>query len=176
MEHSLSANDILNLAQDRCNIITYSELSRIDDLDVIFMKNNEIVPCVILYETRKNYGHWTCFIRINSIAIEHFDPYGYSVDEQLAFIDDYFRDENNSLPHLSWLIAKSEYKKIITNNTELQKIALNVNTCGRWISLRILYWNLFGCELCKFVKMFIKIKKNKSVKVDLDELSVILTS
>lgn len=175
MNKSLSNEDILKLTDYKCNILIYKQLAEIDNLDDIWKIENGIYyPCIILYETTKNYGHWTCFIRINSRVIEHFDPYNYKVDEELKFVSENYRNKDTALPHLSYLISKSNYKTIISNNFRLQQLKKNVSTCGRWCSLRVICWNNWRVNLCNFIYAIRKAKKKIKFK-SFDDLALYLT-
>ena len=57
----------------------------------------------------------------------------------------------NNQPYLSNLFNRTNYR-LITNTTQLQAKLSDVNTCGRWTSLRVLMKNV---SLGNFVKMFI---------------------
>ncbi len=146
----LSGKDIYNALDGDCNILTYKDLAGVRDLDEILDK-----PCVLLYETKENFGHWTLLLKIHPDTIELFDSYAYRPDEQIKFIPSYFRDKENAWPHLSWLLANSvKYKRIISNNVRLQKHANDVNTCGRWCIMRAIFWKDFGTSLHEFTNIF----------------------
>ena len=146
----LSGRDIYDILDGDVNILTYKDLAEVKDLDQILNK-----PCVILYETNENFGHWTLLLKIHKDTIELFDSYAYMPDEQIKFIPSYFRDEKNSLPHLSWLLATSKkYNKIISNTVKLQKSASDINTCGRWVIMRCITWRDFNMSLKDFIETY----------------------
>lgn len=149
--YSFSARDILDLTNGKCNIFIYKELSDVHDINELFSND---YPCVLLYESVSKYGHWTALIRRNSFLLEQFDSYGADVDSQLMSVQDYYRNTDTFCPHLSCLIANSNYKTVITNKERLQRREPGINTCGRWVALRCITWTEYGWDLCKFINVF----------------------
>lgn len=132
---SFSGEDILDLTDKKCRIVEYRELSQYPTLKAAMGKHKAMA---VLYETRENYGHWVAVIQTNESLLEVFDSYGLGLDEQLKFINPYFRKvSGQSVPHLSHLIATSGIKLVVTNDSRLQAVAADTNTCGRWVGLRI---------------------------------------
>lgn len=147
---SLSNIELLDMIDGKANLLTYPELSKKRSIDQVLGKYG---ACIILYETKKDYGHWCCVFKLNNSTLEFFDPYGKKVDEQLKWIDNNFRKYNNEwYPHLSALLLKSKYK-LTYNNHKFQKFARDVNTCGRWVGLRLKFRHL---SLNEFKKLFLK--------------------
>lgn len=136
---ALSDTDILNLIDHKANLVTYSQLTKVNNIDQIFGKYN---ACVILYLTKKNYGHWCCIIKRGNV-IEFFDPYGLKPDEALNFdINPYFREVSNQIfPHLTYLLFKS-HKIIEYNDYQFQKFKKDIKTCGRHVAVRLLFKNM----------------------------------
>ena len=62
---ALSDEDIGTILGADANIIKYSELNRISDLDELLTK--EIDYCIIGHEDRPDRGHWTALSRYNAI-------------------------------------------------------------------------------------------------------------
>lgn len=145
---ALSGDEMLKLLDNQSNLITYPELSKMQSIDEALGKHN---ACVILYETKKHYGHWCCIFKNKKKCIEFFDPYGLMPDDQLKFIPMHFRKSNNEkFSHLTYLLWKSGCS-VEYNHTRLQKKMKDINTCGRWCSMRI---GLRHIPLNKFVKLF----------------------
>jgi hypothetical protein len=162
---SFSGNEVLELCDDKAVIITYPELADYDSIDDVMKPYGAVI---LLYETAKNYGHWCCLIKTKKNRIEFFDPYGLSVDKELKFIPQHFRKSNDEeYPHLSYLLYKSKYE-VEYNHTKLQKFMKDVNTCGRWVAMRIIMRYL---PLPKFVDLF---KNNKCFNSD--SLVTLMTS
>lgn len=147
---SLSNHELLKMINNKANLLIYSELSKKKTIDQVLGKHG---ACIILYETKKDYGHWCCIFKLNKNTLEFFDPYGKKVDQQLKWIDNNFRKHHNEwYPHLSSLLLKSSYK-LTYNNYKFQKFEKEVNTCGRWVGLRLKFRHL---SLEEFKKIFKK--------------------
>lgn len=152
---TLSNFEIMDKIKNKANLMTYSELMDYDDLDEALGPHEALV---LLYETKKNFGHWVTIFKRGNL-IEHFDSYGYFPDDELDFIPDYFRKvEGIDYPHLSYLLDNSPYKLSYSEH-KLQKHEKDVSTCGRWVISRLLLRHL---PLDKFEKMF----KNKDFDPD----------
>ncbi len=167
--YALSAEDLYEATGKQCNIFIYEELPELikdgKSIEWLFKNHNrkkkgkKYLPCVLLYPITKDMGHWTCLIRRNDKLIEHFDPYAFSTDEQLSL------GYNKNPPYLSSMIANSTYDDIEFSNVQLQELKKGVNTCGRWILMRIICWNDYKITLEHFNKVFGQFNK------PLDELT-----
>jgi hypothetical protein len=164
LSESLSDGDIMRLIDGKANLILYPELVEYDNIDDVLGIHK---ACVILYETKRNYGHWVCVIKHSNKHIEVFDSYGTFPDDQLKYIpENYKKQSGQEHSLLTNLLLKSRCK-IEYNHDKLQKFKENINTCGRWVAFRIICRKL---PLKKFVKLF----KNK--KSPPDVLVSILTT
>lgn len=136
---SLSSDDIYDALDGKIRIIDYSYLAKVNHIDEILEPYD---ACVILYMTRKNYGHWTCVFKRGNL-IEHFDSYGLMVDDELNFdMDPYFRKiSNQDYPHLSFLLYNSNYD-LSFNEHQFQKKLKNIQTCGRHVIVRLWFRHL----------------------------------
>jgi len=134
-KHDLSGADILRITDNECKIFPYTALMGMNSLDEIL---EPFGACVLLYETKENYGHWVALIKRTSNLLEFYDPYGLNVDEELNIENEYHirKMGGEIMPHLSALIKKDNYK-VIYNKQQIQKIKEDVNTCGRYCALRI---------------------------------------
>ena len=129
---SLSDKDILQLTQNKCRVMTYSDLLNYKTLDEALGRNNAL--CV-LYETSDKFGHWVAVIKTNGI-IEHFDPLSSKPDREFKHISDEYKKN----PYLSHLMKESPYK-LSYNQYKFQKNKPNINTCGRHCAMRIILKN-----------------------------------
>lgn len=149
MNYSLSNGDINKLLDGKCNIMSYDQLSKYDNIDSAMGKYGALI---LLYQTKQNYGHWCCVFKRNNNTIEFFDPYGLFPDDELEFVPKNMRKVlNEDYPHLTWLLYNSGYKKIDYNSKQLQKFKGDVNTCGRHCAVRIMLRNLPIDEYIKFL-------------------------
>ena len=94
MNYALTNFDIKNILGNDCLIIKYKELHNFNDLDKL-MKNKKFI--VILYEYKKNYGHWTCLLK-QGRTIEFFDPYGTEPDMEIMNFTNYIRNKFKCKP------------------------------------------------------------------------------
>lgn len=151
-DYDLSDDDILRITDNRTKIFLYSDLENVNNIDEIL---NPYGCCVILYQLEQNVGHWICLIRHKNNTLEFFDPYGMYIDEELKYSNYNLRRHRGVLtPHLTALIDKSNYK-LLVNDNKLQKFKHHVNTCGRWVALRIRFKDV---SLKRFVELFTRNK------------------
>lgn len=149
-KHSLTNDELLKLCRHKAKIMTYPELAKYKHVDDILKPHGALI---ILYETRFHYGHWVCLIKHKKNKLEFFDSYGLMPDDELEFVPKHFRKANNmDYPHLTYLLYTSNYQ-IEYNHTKLQSKLEDVNTCGRWVGMRI---NMRSYSLPKFVEFFTK--------------------
>lgn len=152
MEKALSDKDILRLINGKANLLTYQELQNYDNLDDALGKYGALV---LLYTTRRNFGHWIAVFKVNKNKIEVFDSYGLIPDDEIKFVDSYFRKMNyQKIPHLTYLLYHSGYN-VIYNEYQLQSQKPGINTCGRWVATRLKYRNI---PQKKFAKFFLNYK------------------
>jgi len=144
---SLSDSNIMTLIKGKARIISYPNLTKFNNLDDLMGKYNAVV---ILYETKKKFGHWTLLFKLNHDTVEFFDSYSMLPDDELKFIPHNFRMSNNELlPHLTYLLYSSGYQ-VEYNDYPLQNKKQGVNTCGRHVATRLLHRNL---NIDEYVKM-----------------------
>lgn len=133
-ESSLSGTNIMELLENRSKIIKYGNIRFFRHIDEIL---NDYDNAVILYETKKNYGHWVCIMRRENGELEFFDPYGYFIDDQLSFIPkNYAKSSGQNKRYLSALFYNSPYN-IVINKVSYQSKNKKISTCGRHVILRI---------------------------------------
>jgi hypothetical protein len=150
-EIDLTGADINRIIDGKALIITYEQLDKYNTI-------NELLElyeaAVILYETKQNYGHWVCIFINNKGELEFFDSYGLYVDEELKISPEFNMRLHNGVlvPHLSALVSKSNYK-FVWNKKQLQKFLPDINTCGRWVAMRLRFRDI---DLNKFIDLFTK--------------------
>lgn len=145
----LTGFELSNLFDDQIKIYKYGQLSNFEDINNAFYPYNIMF---ILYETRRNFGHW-CVLCKDAYNIYFFDPYGIVPDDQLNFTDINIRFERNMiLPHLTYLLYKSG-KTIHFNPYAFQNINNdNIATCGRWCAVYALIFDFMTIdEFANFV-------------------------
>jgi Ulp1 family protease len=130
--------------------------------------------CFILTESKYNVGHWTALIRDGS-NFEYFDSYGDSPKSILDFIPNYMNKQlgnnwNEDLGKIIKSIKPSD--KFMYNKFPLQQEMEDVNTCGRWVIIRVSTFLKESMKNKAFVS-FIK-KQQRKVKRPLDEVVCML--
>lgn len=142
-EVDLSADDIKKICDGKVDIVVYHQLNEYNSLQELM---GEFGAVCLLYETKQNFGHWTCLLDYPD-HIEFFDSYGFAPDQEL----NYARYDNNA--YLTNLINGSS-KPVRYSKARLQTFAEEVNTCGRWTSCRIKMRNLTNEQFSSLFKRF----------------------
>jgi hypothetical protein len=155
-----------------CKIVKYADLDQYES--IYDLLPNQIDFCFILTESKYNVGHWTALIRDGS-NFEYFDSYGDSPKSILDFIPKYMNKQlGNSwsadLGKIIGSIKKSD--KFLYNKYPLQQELQDVNTCGRWVIIRVSTFLKESMKNKQFLS-FIK-KQQKKVKRPLDEVVCML--
>ena len=163
VEKSLSSDEILKYLNNKCNLVTYSEIvnyKTIEELIGVYKK------CVLLYHTSENYGHWCCLYEHDGI-IFFFDSYGFIPDDELKFLHKDLKSElNSNHRYLTELLYESN-QPIQYNEYQLQSKKTGINTCGRWCLERLKYPEIS-------VDDFYKIFKDASKYINIDDLICLL--
>ena len=150
MEVALSDKNIRHALHDDVNIVLYSKLSSLKNLDQLF---NGYDCCALLYLAKKSYGHWTALIKDEpKNIVYYFDSFGETVDEPLTQLtSEQKRLCNEQRNYLSKLIYKSGYNCDFMAEP-LQEDRPDIKTCGRWVIARCLLKNLTNTEFEDFFK------------------------
>jgi hypothetical protein len=130
---SLSGTDILD--QVKCNLIQYKDVNKYKSIEDLLGKYKK---CVILYHTKRDYGHWTCLYEYNG-TIFFFDSYGFIPDDELKFLHKDLKAELNSNHRYLTQLLYNSNKPVEYNQYQLQERKKDVNTCGRYVCLRLKY-------------------------------------
>lgn len=139
------------------HILRYDELDKFSDLEQLLPYHKAYK--IILIEYENNSGHWICVLRYRNI-IEFFNSFGvkHSEDdfvgskEYNAYLGQYalFLDE------LAQKEANEGKFELIYNKVKFQKKSRTINTCGRWILLRILCMLYYDMNLGTFISFMKK--------------------
>jgi hypothetical protein len=141
LEYSLGDDDIENILQDKVRIISNTELHAFKgNLDQLLEPFGYFI---LLYESKRGYGHWIAVIKMGEDLVEVFDSYGiFKPDEELDNINVTFkRQSKQDYPYLRRLLYDSGYR-VEYNNYPLQSEDPEVATCGRYAVTRILLRDL----------------------------------
>lgn len=175
---ALTGGELMKLVNNQARVITYPELRRYKTIDDVLGRKG---ACFLLFEARPNFGHWCCLIKRGD-EIEFFNPYGGYPDDSLKYIPMHYRKiSGQRYPLLSHLMDNSRYK-LAYNEYKFQKYGKNINTCGRWCALRVLFrdWSLdmfanifkneYGDELATLLTMWVNKKYDIPLVVNEKEL------
>jgi len=162
----------LQSAFPNCKIVKYADL---DIYETIYdLLPNQMDFCFILTESKYNVGHWTALIR-NGSNFEYFDSYSDSPKSILDFIPKYMNSRlgnswNEDLGKIIGSIKKSD--KFLYNKYPLQQEMEGVNTCGRWVIIRVATFLKESLDNKQFVS-YIKAQQRK-VNKPFDEVVCML--
>lgn len=123
---------------------------------------NDIMPCILLYQHHYPIGHWVALFR-NHEGINYFDPTGKVPDALLETNYDHPAGRvamNADYTYLNDLLYKLN-EPIIYNDFPLQ--TPDSNTCGAWVSMRLLSSNLKNDEFVKLFKHHNPIDRQKLI-------------
>lgn len=146
MKRPFGESDIKILLNGKIKILTYNSLESFDTIEQLLHPFGRVV---LLYEWKKNFGHWVCVFYAPNHRIEFFDPYGYKPDGEKSFIPPklwrmgYLSQLLYDASNRGWIIEYNQYK--------FQKKGNDISTCGRWVVLRLLFQNY---TLEEFHKIF----------------------
>jgi hypothetical protein len=130
----LSGEDIMRICDEKVKVMLYEDLADYTDIDQVLEPHDAVV---ILYRTTQDFGHWVALLKTGERQLEFYDPYGLKVDEELKLSDFHTRiHEDTEVFHLTHLIQNSGYR-VKSNKERLQQKLEDVNTCGRYASMRV---------------------------------------
>lgn len=163
-EIELSGKDLHQMTNGECKITDYLELQHLESVDEVFGDKNAVI---LLFNTSQNIGHWVLLLRRGTNVVEHFDAYGYSVDQDINIASaEMVRNHLNALtPHLTAIIQKSGYR-VIENKKRFQKMLTDINTCGRHCVVR---YHFADYSIEKYQNLMLK------QKISPDEIVTYLT-
>jgi len=131
----LSTTEVMKIVNNKANVMNYRKLQKYDNIDDALGKWGAVI---LLYESRLNFGHWTLVFRADDGTLEHFDAYGCKPDDEIKHVPEYFRKLHyNKIPHLTYLLYMSN-EPVRYSQYKLQKLNPKINTCGRWVAMRLL--------------------------------------
>ena len=147
------------------DIIKYSLLDEYKTIEDLLPTDGSYK--IILIEDKYNSGHWVAVFRRGK-TIEYFNSYGAKWDTDWKFINRMIRvilDQNTN--ELSRLMNQAEKDgwKVVWNKRKFQKMGNHIQTCGRWVTMRIETFKM-GYDLADFDKMITRFKKETGGSTD----------
>ena len=152
--YCLSDDDVRRVAGKTGLLITrYPELSKYATWDD-FMHNQAQAAAVLFLVQSATSGHWMAAFNGPDNTAYVWDPLGLPLDKQRAVLTAEKRSElGEDQAEFARLLAsaKAAGKKVSVNHTEFQEFAPSVNTCGRWVGMRVLHRNKNDASFRNFV-------------------------
>lgn len=152
----LSASDIERATNGKCKVVVYHTLGNYTDILDLFKKTGTQF-IALLYEVSENNGHWvTLILRDNKVPgrapfnLEVFDSYGFGqLDYELRYA------VYDKTPYLKRLVsiskAKNQIDSVDVSHYPMQKHLGDVNTCGRYVIVRVRFGNMSNKEFEHFI-------------------------
>jgi len=144
----LTGDMVRKICRGKVVIVPYHTLGNYENIDDLL---GEYKSVILLYEMRENFGHYVALFINGNGDLEFFDSYGFRPDEELKYATYNLKE---GIPFLTRMLNKYD-KKIVVNTKRLQVFKNEINTCGRWTALRILYKKK---SLKEFTDLFTKNK------------------
>jgi len=164
---ALSDSHLFDILDGKNNLVLYPDLINFRDIDEVLGKNN---MCTLLFEAKKNYGHWCCLWKLNNHTVSFFNSYGGFPDDSLKAIPGHFaRISNQDYPYLSLLLDESPYD-LTYNERAYQKKSSDIKTCGRHCAVRLICRDMNDDEYFDYVSSFCK-----KYNINPDEFVTLLT-
>jgi len=145
----LTGDDLLRICRNEIEVIPYHTLGKYNSIEDLLKKFGAVI---LLYETKENFGHYTALFYDVKNRLEFFDSYGLAPDQELKYAT-YNLDEG--VPFLTKLLKKYE-GRILYNKFQFQAFMKDMNTCGRWTSVRIRMRKKYDLQM--FAKLFVSNK------------------
>lgn len=126
------------------NIIKYSDLVNYNSITDL-LPDPKSYKIILIENEDFNKGHWVAVMRYfdkqndNADTIEFFNSYGKNADKQKSVIGSCRNAVLGQTENYLSKLIKNRPKdlKYVWNKTPFQKQKVGVNTCGRWLILRI---------------------------------------
>lgn len=183
--YALSNDDIDRIFKkfgfEKPKILMYDDLANVDNFNQILDNGNDFFILHVPNNYKMNQGHWVCVLSQTKMneprKYVFFDPYGKKVDSSIYFAPKKVRKVIFNEAYLSYLfnVAKKNGDDVSFNCYPFQKNIPGVNTCGKWVCARILYFLRTGDISTNLFLKYIKDEhKNRFEEYDLDGMIALL--
>ncbi len=164
---ALSDKHLFKLLDNKAKLVVYPDLINYNNIDEVLGPHG---MCILLFEAKKNYGHWVGLFKQNENTVSFFNSYGGYPDDSLDYIPEHFAKLNNEdKPYLSILLEDCPYN-LTYNEYKYQKHGSNIKTCGRHVAVRLWCRAMNDDEYHDYVTYF-----TKKYNIDADEFVTLLT-
>lgn len=137
---TLTGEDIADALNDKCKIVTYSELQDFDSLDDLMDFN----AVILLYEfPGESVGHWVSItFNPDKQLLSFYDPYGFAPDQAGEL-------KGSKSRLLSMMVREyCALKRCLFeyNSQQMQQFGEQINVCGRYCIIRVLMKDLDNAQ------------------------------
>ena len=163
---ALSDDEIKEALDGKVNIIKYSELKNMKDINELLGAYGR---AVILFETQKNIGHWCSLIRNPKLnCIIFTDSYGIWPTNELdpKYVPRVFLKMSDQKREYLLRLLYDQPLEVRYSQYRLQKMKRGISTCGRYSILRCALQDLDENEFANLLR---------STKYTPDELITLAT-
>jgi hypothetical protein len=173
MSYMVSAKDLKKLLGENLKIIKFANLA---DYNHITHLLPNTMDCAVIFfademQGDTTIGHWTCLMRAGN-KYEFFDSYGLSPAEDLAHIPREARVKfGEQINYLKNLLKNVKHSH---NHIDYQRWGTGINTCGRFVIIRLYSFNQGYTNPKQFHHLMDEWLEKTGCK-DYDELAVYLT-
>ena len=129
----LTGQDVEITTNGHCPIHLYKDLLKFNHIREVIGPHN---ACIVLFPVKSSTnGHWICILyHEKTNTIEHFDPYGFSPDQELKYSEDPLTRQNLLMKFYNQ--ATKEGYTVTYNPYRYQQLRENLNTCGKHSAIR----------------------------------------
>lgn len=143
--YPLSDDDIRRCFNNQIKIIKYSQIKDYDNVDDLLAPYDRVM---LLWEYKKDYGHWCCLYRskggknVLPGTIWYFDSFGTPIEGILKKLDK--KTKSRLDEHEGYLIRMFKNRDVYYNTHKLQ--GKDTSVCGRYCIGRMVFDNLTSDE------------------------------
>lgn len=163
----LSDKEVLRIAGPGTKFMVYTQLYEYDNLDDVFGAYNKIILLYIHDNDGNNINGHYCALINHPNRIEFFDSYSLMPDQLLYKYKSRKEREKTNQPrnYLTTLLYTYLTKPIEYNEYAYQKMSSRINTCGRWVGIRLRFSSLSLTEFQKVMNAFKRMGCNMDVLI-----------
>jgi len=131
----LTGQEVEITTNGKAPVHLYKDIRKFTHIREVIGPNN---ACLVLFPVKSDSdGHWIAILyHPETNTIEHFDPYGFSWNQELQYSEDTEWTQYNLLGKF-YDEARQKGYNVIYNPYRFQKLKTGINTCGKHSSIRI---------------------------------------
>ena len=130
----LTGQEVEITTNGNCPVHLYKDLRKFNHIREVIGEHN---ACLVLFPVKSSAdGHWIAILyHPETNTVEHFDPYGFSWDQELQYSEDPKWTQYNLLGKF-YEEAQQKGYNVIYNRYRFQQLKTGINTCGKHSSIR----------------------------------------